>query len=192
MAFHASTCGHLSIAPPLNAAEHDYLSAFVYTRRHAGRGHPYDVPDNPAADSVIDIGAIGLPEAGNPACDAATRDVETYNRPLVGQPSLWCPWVPSCQGKCLSLEAKEKISAPVTWLQYLIDHFLAPEAQSGTSDHLDFADFTYDHSIAGGVALHSGESNELSFIHVVGFTVVEDLLSAGDPEPYGPSRGWVD
>jgi hypothetical protein len=191
MAFRASTCGHLSIAPPLNAAEHDYISAFVYTRRHAGRDHPYDVPDNPAVDSVIQIGASGLPESGNLAGNVATRDIDTYHRPLDGQPSLWCPWVPSCQGKCLSLEAEEKISAPVTWLQYLIDHFLAPEAQARGSGRLEFAHFTFDHSIAGGVALHSSESNELSLIHVVGFSVVEDVLSAGEPEPYGPSRGWV-
>lgn len=187
MAFRASSCGHISITPALNAAEFEYLTAFVESRRHGGRSGPYDVPNHPAVDSVVNLGQVG------DGSDAPRRamDVDTYNSVVYGQPSLWCPWVPSCNGKCLALEDDEKISAPVTWLQYFVDHFLAPQAESATSGLPQFADFTYNHVLGGAVALHSMESNELSLIKVEAFTVVEEVVTRADPEPYGPSRGWV-
>lgn len=190
MAHRASVCGHLTVTPSLNAAEFEYLSAFALSRRHAERAGPYDVPMNPAEDSVMQVGE---PVDGRPTISRAVQytDLDAYNTPTVGQPALWCPWMPSCGGTCLHLCDDEKMSAPAAWLQYLIDHFLAPEALSGTSGISDFEGFTYNHSFRGGVAVHSMESNQLSLIEVAGLSVVETILAPGDPDPYGYFDGLL-
>jgi hypothetical protein len=175
----ADSCGHLSLIPGLNAAEFEYLSAFVLSRRHAGRSSPYDVPDNPHEDSVVRVGpppAPGLP----PTIPEPEWDRELYNEPIEGQPSLWCPWEPSCHGECLSLDTKEKIYAPVQWLQYILDHFLVPTAHSRASDRPEFADFTFDHLVTGAVALHSMESGELGLLRVVNDVVEIEVITPGD------------
>jgi hypothetical protein len=88
MAFRTSVCGHLAVDPPLNAAEFEFLTAFSASRRHAGRSHPYDVPGNPLTDSSLRVDDAGRIERSG-------HDPEVYNAPAVGQPALWCPWVPS-------------------------------------------------------------------------------------------------
>ena len=108
-----------------------------------------------------------------------------------GQPSLWCPWEPSCDGGCLVLCNDNKISAPVTWLRYLVGHFLAPEAMSSTSGLPDFADFTYDHQVGGAVAVHSLESNELSLVRADCMIITEEIVVPAGPEIWGPSRGYL-
>jgi hypothetical protein len=176
----ADACGHLAIYPALNDAEFEYLSAFTFSRRHAGRPHPYDVPDNPAADSVS---RVRHDPAGKPLIEPPAQrwDLDDYNTPPAGQPSLWCPWQPSCAGECLSLDTKEKIGPPVQWLEYLVEHFLAPGALAKESGLLQFANFTFDHTFGGGVAVHSLESNQLVFINVNDEGVVQDQSLAWEP-----------
>lgn len=49
-----------------------------------------------------------------------------YNRPPTGQPSLWCQWVPTPDGRGIQWDGGEKFRHHLAWLQYLIQHFLEP------------------------------------------------------------------
>ncbi len=42
------------------------------------------------------------------------------------QPGLWCHWVPNEDGTQLQWDEGEKFYEYEAWLDYLIDHFLAP------------------------------------------------------------------
>jgi hypothetical protein len=46
---------------------------------------------------------------------------------------------------------------------------------------LQFANFTFDHTFGGGVAVHSLESNQLVFINVNDEGVVQDQSLAWEP-----------
>jgi hypothetical protein len=49
-----------------------------------------------------------------------------YNRPPSGQPSLWCPWIPTADGTGIQWKPESPCQHYLPWLQYLIDHFLGP------------------------------------------------------------------
>jgi hypothetical protein len=79
--------------------------------------------------------AVGLPlgkeggyfvSGGGPAGQDHDASVLDYNRPPAGQPGLWCHWVPNELGTAIVWNGGEKFYDYVEWLQYLIDHFLAP------------------------------------------------------------------
>ena len=44
----------------------------------------------------------------------------------LGQPGLWCQWVPSDDGTTLAWDEGEKFYNYIEWLQYLIGHFIKP------------------------------------------------------------------
>lgn len=96
--------GKISIDPPLNAAEIAFLQAFADSRRMDRKDGPYAlVPDH--GPGVVD-----------------------HNTPPAGQPGLWCQWVPTEDGTGLVWDGGEKFYSATEWMQYLIDHFLAPNA----------------------------------------------------------------
>lgn len=161
----ASFCGHIRVTPPLNVAEFTYLAAFSESRRHAGRDHPYDVPGHPHDDG--------------PDCT-----IDRYNTPVDGQPELWCPWVPCCAGECLTVDDAEKVGAPVEWLQYLLDHFLRPDARAASSRSSDFEAFTFDHVLSDAVAMHCTETGELSLIGIEDSRVVQVIVCPGEPSDW--------
>jgi hypothetical protein len=154
-------CGHIRVTPPLNAAEYEYLQAFAESRRHSGRSSdPYDVPHHPRDDGP-------------------TSHTDAYNSPPAGQPSLWCPWHPSCDGRCLVLDTEPGVNAAAAWLGYLARHFLIPDAVAHC--RADFTDFTFDHQLTGSVARHRADSGELSLIRIAGDEVTTEVVEPGDP-----------
>ncbi len=49
-----------------------------------------------------------------------------YNEPPMGQPSLWCAWEVSDDGRLLRWNGTEKFYEHVAWMRYLIEHFFKP------------------------------------------------------------------
>ena len=161
MGYTTDFLGHIEIDPPLNDQEMTYLSAFHHSRRWDRPGGPYDVPPNPFAEE--------RPEGG----------LDRYNRPGRGQPELYCQWEVSWDGCCLSFDGDEKFYEPVQWLRYLIDHFLAPDAQASTSGLLVFEEFSFDHRLDGLMVGNRRDTREMFAICVDDNVVREKVLVPG-------------
>ena len=174
MGYTTDFIGHIEIQPRLTIAEQHYLLAFAASRRHNRAGGPYEVPGNPSAEH-----------------DERPADLERYNTPAPGQPSLWCGWQPCRDGCCLSFDGREKFYGATEWLRYLIDHFLAPRAYAENSGLACFNGFRFDHRLDGIIAACRRDTRELYLIRVANNVVREEtlcspadgLLAAG-PLPY--------
>jgi hypothetical protein len=153
MGYTTDFIGHIDITPGLNEAEQAYLSAFSLTRHYDRKEGPYYVPPNPYANQVSD-------------------DRERTNRVAPGQPQLWCRWVPCWDGCCIALDGEEKIYEPTRWLDYLVQHFLAPGAEASRSGLELFEDFTFDHHLDGLVVGCRRDNKELFEI-----TVEDNVIS---------------
>lgn len=166
MGYTTDFIGHIEVDPPLNEAESRYLDAFAGSRRWDRPEGPYAVPGNPYAEE--------------PHTDAGDR----YNRSAPGQPQLWCQWVPAGGGLCVTFNGYEKFYAPVEWLTYLIDHFLAPDAWASHTDDPLFDGFTFDHVLSGIVVGCRRDTRELFTIVVCDNRVTKAVLRRGDPHPW--------
>lgn len=166
MGYTTDFIGHIDVTPPLNGAEQDYLAAFSKSRRWRRPGGPYEVPGNPVADHRAGPG------------DA---DIDDYNRPPDGQPGLNCDWVPCWDGCCLAFDGYEKFYAAVPWIEYLVGHFLKPDAQAASSGHPAFGCFTFDHRCDGLVVGCRRDNKELFAIRVDDNVVSKEVLRPADP-----------
>lgn len=129
--------GAITIEPPLNDAERDYLRKFSESRRMQRERGPYYVDGS------------GYHGQGR------DEDVTDYNRAPDGQPGLWCHWTPSEDGAQLEWDEGEKFYDSPQWMAYVIDHFLRPDAHAkGAGDA--FAAFTFDH-VCNGEIFAQGE-----------------------------------
>lgn len=162
MGYTTDFIGHIDIAPSLNSDEIAYLTAFGDSRRCERPDGAYAVPGNPRAE------------------DPSSFPAESYNRAAVGQPGLWCHWVPCWDGCCLAYDGLEKFSNPVAWLRYLIDHFLRPGASASTSDDPLFQHFTFDHALDGTVVGCRRDNKELFAISVDLNQVREEIIRPAD------------
>ena len=59
------------------------------------------------------------------------------NRPALGQPSLYCDWVPTSDGSALEWAGEDSFEAPVEWIAYLDATFLGPWQRQVTG-HVDW------------------------------------------------------
>lgn len=162
MGFSTDFVGHIDIDPPLNDDEIEYLTAFAESRRFRREGGPYDVPGNPIAERMDD-GPHG----------------EDYNVPGDGQPNLWCDWQVCWDGCCLAWNGTEKSYSMISWLRYLIDHFLAPGGHA--SGHPGFEGFGFDHRLTGVVVGCRRDNKMLFAVRVVDNMVTEEVLRPADP-----------
>ena len=112
MGYHTEFQGRVATVPPLNTADASYLKKFNESRRMQRSSGPYFVEGT---------GFMG---------QGKDSDVLDYNRPPAGQPSLWCGWVPTDDGTAIEWDGAEKFYDSAEWMQYLIDHFLAPGAKA--------------------------------------------------------------
>jgi len=161
--------GYVSVDPPLNRDECEYLSAFAQTRRWFRPEGPYVVLDNPYADEPHE-------------------DINRYNRPWPEEPSLWCPWQPCLDGRDISWDGLEKPYAPVKWMRYLIHHFIKPNALASKTDLPCFSGFTFDHTVNGTIVGCRRDTGRLFAIEVRGNRVRERTLMSGiaEEEVWGP------
>lgn len=112
MGYHTEFDGSISITPPLNAAEIEYLNKFADTRRmHRKTAGPYFVKAE-----------------GFSGQDFNNADIIDPNTPPPGQPGLWCQWIPNEDGTAIEWDGGEKFYYSQEWMAYLINHFLQPGA----------------------------------------------------------------
>jgi len=101
----------VKIEPSLSQAEIDYLTEFSETRRMLRKNGPYFV------------GGTGM--RGQNENDP---DVILGNQPPLGQPSLWCQWLPTENGHGLEWDRNFTFQGAPEWMLYLIQNFLGPGA----------------------------------------------------------------
>lgn len=100
--------GDIRIDPPLSEEEVKFLTKFSRTRRMLRRNGPYYVGGNMQGENA--------------------PDVIHPNEPPMGQPELYCHWIPSLSGKLLVWDGTTRFYTSSQWMLYLIQHFLAPDA----------------------------------------------------------------
>ena len=146
MGYTSDFTGHVTIDPPLNEAEVAYLSKFSGTRRMDREKGPYYVDG-----------------AGFAGQDRES-DILNFNSPPDGQPSLWCSWTytgaengewcvePDAPfGSAMFWNGDEKFYSSAEWMQYIIHHFLKPNAVASTTGDPQFAEFTFNHVLNGEI-----------------------------------------
>lgn len=146
--------GAVSVHPPLNMSEVRYLRRFSESRRMERNSGPYMCDSHPdAADSP---------------------DVRDANQPPFDQPSLWCQWEPTEDGREIRWNGNEKFTAAEKWMLYISQAFLAPGARlSGelsepVADRYyapEFEDFSFNHSLDGLIEV-TGEDGFTAQIEV--------------------------
>jgi hypothetical protein len=137
--------GQITVDPPLNEAERGYLNKFAGTRRMDRTKGPYFV------DGTGDCG------------QGRDADINNYNRPPAGQPSLWCQWVPTEDGTAIAWDGGEKFYEADEWMRYLIDHFLKPGAwakNAASGPKANGASIFGDHVCNGTIEAHGEDPND--------------------------------
>lgn len=172
MGFSTAYLGRLTISPPLNDAEVDWLRAFAaIDRRHYH--HPYDVAMNPRVVQQDEANrARGGRDAPDPFATLTPRD---------GSPYPHLDWGPCMDGCCLEWTRQEKSRMAPEWIEYLIDHFLRPGANAQSSDRPEFEHFTFDHQLNGTLAGERDDSRELFLIVVRDNALRVETLVEPDP-----------
>lgn len=168
--------GGFTLNQALTKAQAAYLRKFAETRR-MGR--------NPALlQGELDLirTAVGLPLGEEGGYFVGSRapfgqdfehpSVLANGRPPIGQPGLWCKWVPSRDRKKIMWSGAEKFYDYTAWLTYLITHFLAP----------------WGYVLNGQVRWQGEDKSDVGTIYVEDNTVSavagasrEERLSRGEP-----------
>lgn len=129
MGYSTEFTGRFDLDKPLKAEHKAYLQKFSGTRRMERDDKKTATRPDPIRE------AVGLP-AGPDGCyfvgESGFRGQDTsfdlldYNKCPLGQPSLWCDWVPTEDGHGIEWDGREKFYHYVEWIEYLIEHFLEP------------------------------------------------------------------
>lgn len=145
--------GSLTIEPPLNAKEVEYINKFSDTRRMNRTNGPYFV------------GGKGFKGQEDDA------DVTDHNQPPDGQPGLWCQWIVSENGTTLEWDGGEKFYDATAWMEYIINHFLGqcPIARNA-NQHFEFLQ---GHLLNGDIFASGEESSDHWKIEVRNNVVTE-------------------
>lgn len=158
MGYTTEFTGSVTVTPPLNPDEIDYLRRFADSRRMDRTAGPY---------AVADTGFRG-------------PDVKDYNRPPQGQPGLWCDWTPTDDGSAIRWNGTKKFRNADEWMAYLIDTFLAPDAAlsvelrnrvPGRYYDPAFARFTFDHVVDGVIDAQGEDFDDRWRLAVTGSVV---------------------
>ncbi len=140
MGYETTFTGRVTITPPLNRHEIDYLLAFADTRHEPRSTGPY---------------ALGYGD-------------ETDAAPDPGKPGYWCKWAPTDDGTAIGWNEHEKFYDADLWMEYLVRTFLKPDATCarelaapvpGRVYPPALAGFTFDH-VVDGVIEAEGEWHE--------------------------------
>lgn len=115
------------------------------------------------------------PYSCDPGPDAdGSPDVVDANQPPPDQPSLWCHWEPSEDGREIVWNGAEKFAAAEKWMAYLSRVFLSPNAllRQELSERVadrhypyEFDRFSFDHSLDGLIEVE-GEDDQSYQIEV--------------------------
>ena len=173
MSYTTNFSGEFTATPALNAAQVAYLKAFNGSRRMKRDATITAARPDPKREAVyLPIGDdagyfVGAAHANRGQEDDAP-DILDYNSPPSDQPGLWCQWVPSDDGATIVWDEGEKFYNYVPWIEYLIEHFLAP----------------WGVRLSGRVAWQGEDNDDRGTIHVKDNHVqaIEDQITAPEPE----------
>lgn len=166
MGYSTDFSGSVTVSPPLNQQEIDYLNKFSETRRMNRNEGDYFV------DGSGDFGQ------GHDA------DVIDHNSPPPGQPGLWCQWEAIDGGTEISWDGGEKFYEAAAWMEYIIEHFVGPNPMAKQVDPTRFA-FLQGHTVQGDIFASGEEAGDLWKIEVRDSKVkrVEGHTTYEEPTP---------
>jgi hypothetical protein len=121
--------GSFQIEPPLSRDQVAYLKKFSETRRMKRSESLASLRPDPCRKAIdLPIGQEGCYFTGGIGFHGKDLDVSIIDNscPPIGQPGLWCQWIPNDEGTELEWDEGEKFYEYIAWLKYLIDHFFAP------------------------------------------------------------------
>lgn len=162
MGYSTRYLGGPRIDPPLNPAEVAWLRAYSATRTM--EDDPYFVAMNPGADHLRRVGRS-----------------EAMRETVVVTPwrdSLGRDWEPTTAGCHLTWVSCGRGNDGATQLEYLIDHFLRPQAHAALDGRDAFSDFTFDHVLNGYVAAERSDGR-FTLIRIHDNEVEEVVLTSG-------------
>lgn len=171
--------GELTITPPLSAEHANYLAAFA-EKRHVRR----DPSKAAAIPDPLRI-AVGLP-IGVEGCYFVAGSGGAYeeeyddavidgNSPPVGQPGLWCGWMPSEDRQ--HLIADEDYNRDyVEWLEYLLITFLGEWKYTVNGKVQWFGDNPLDR----GTLVVTGNRLEVIPVELIGGERIESIIQELD------------
>lgn len=127
MGYTTSFTGKFTCTPALNSTQVAYLKALNHTRRMQRAGASA-LPDAVREDVGLPLGEQDEYFVGGVGFMGQDHDdtIVDYNIPPGSQPSLWCQWEPSDDGKFIKWDGGEKFYEYVAWIKYINDHFLKP------------------------------------------------------------------
>ncbi len=164
MGYDTEYLGHLTVTPPLNPAEVEWLSGFADWGALPD-GDPFRLPMNPRAELAQACadrgGALGQP-----------RMVPTGIQ----------DWRVCTHGDRITWQRREKSNDATAVLRFLVEHYLGPGARAKDCGREGFEEFTFDHRLDGVLAACRDDTDELFLI------VVED--SVIDTETLVPGVPW--
>lgn len=138
MGYHTDFKSSFKLDRPLSKAHKAYLEAFSNTRRMARDAAMTEKREDAlrlAVDLPVGIeggyfvgagGMCGQEGMMGEGGDQEPLGIIDVNRPPLGQPGLWCQWVPNKSGTAIKWDGGEKFYYYVEWLEYVIEQFLRP------------------------------------------------------------------
>lgn len=153
MGYDTNFSGEFNLDKPLTVAHKAYLEAFASSRRMIRNAKLTEKRSDPIREAVgLPVGEDGgyfVGEGGFHGQDDG-EDVVNHNSPPTDQPGLWCQWVPNELGTAIVWDEGEKFYEYIDWLEYLIQHFLAP----------------WGYTLNGKVAWYGEENSDQGVIYV--------------------------
>jgi len=147
MGYNTEFWGEITISPPLNKQEIEYLKKFNRSRRMKRGKGDYFVDDNRTGYLRPDV----MPFHQD-------KDVIDMDVPPSEQPSLWCRWTVTDDGKSIVWDGVEKFYRSPEWMWYIIQHFIKPNPVAKARFPEQFS-FLQGH-ICNGVIDAQGEEPE--------------------------------
>ena len=127
MGYTTTFTGKFTCTPALNTDQVAYLKALCETRRMKRSGAS-KLPD-PLRNAVgLPIGHEGEYFVGGTGWAGQDHDetIVGFNTPPASQPSLWCQWTLSEDGKFIKWDGGEKFYEYIAWIKYFNEHFFKP------------------------------------------------------------------
>ena len=142
MGYETSFSGKFKLDKLLSAAHKAYLVKFNDTRRMKRNEQITAARPDPIREAVGlpvgkeggyfvgAVGHVGQEDEDGQLFSSNERYISLgiidYNREPEGQHGLWCPWVPTEDGKGIHIPEENKHYSYIEWLGYIIEHFLTP------------------------------------------------------------------
>lgn len=127
--------GKWKVTPTLLPEHAAYIKQFSETRRMKRDAAKAEARPDPVRMAVglpigpegaFFVGEGGFAGQGDWPRNKGMTDILDYNGPPIGQPGLWCQWVPSPDGGAIEWDGGEKFYCYQEWIRYLLSNFLQP------------------------------------------------------------------